>query len=46
MYSNPPLHGALIVSKILNDKQNFSEWQKELRDDVAHRIIKMRKLLR
>lgn len=23
MYSSPPLHGALIVSKILNNKQNF-----------------------
>ena len=46
MYSNPPLHGALIIAKILNNKDNFAEWQKELRDDVAHRIIKMRKILR
>jgi aspartate/tyrosine/aromatic aminotransferase len=46
MYSNPPLHGALIVGKILNNKQYFDEWQNELRDDVANRIIKMRKLLR
>jgi aspartate/tyrosine/aromatic aminotransferase len=46
MYSNPPMHGALIVAKILNNKENFAEWQKELRDDVANRIIKMRSLLR
>ena len=46
MYSNPPMHGALIVARILNNKDNFAEWQKELRDDVANRIIKMRTLLR
>jgi aspartate/tyrosine/aromatic aminotransferase len=46
MYSNPPMHGALIVAKILNNKENFAAWQKELKDDVANRIIKMRKLLR
>jgi len=28
MYSNPPMHGALIVAKILNCKNNFAEWQK------------------
>jgi aspartate/tyrosine/aromatic aminotransferase len=40
------MHGALIVAKILNNKEYFAEWQKELRDDVANRIIKMRALLR
>lgn len=28
MYSNPPMHGALIVAKVLNNKQYFDEWQK------------------
>lgn len=46
MYSSPPLHGALIVDKVLNCKVNFAAWQKELKEDVAHRIIKMRKILR
>ena len=46
MYSSPPLHGALIIAKILNNKENFAEWQRELKDDVANRIIKMRKILR
>jgi aspartate/tyrosine/aromatic aminotransferase len=40
------MHGALIVAKILNNKENFAEWQRELRDDVANRIIKMRTILR
>lgn len=25
-YSNPPNHGARIVSRILNDKNLFAEW--------------------
>jgi aspartate/tyrosine/aromatic aminotransferase len=26
MYSNPPLHGARLVSKILGDKSLYNEW--------------------
>ncbi len=26
MYSNPPLHGARLVSKILSDKSLYDEW--------------------
>jgi len=26
MYSNPPLHGAQIVAKILSDKALYNEW--------------------
>lgn len=26
MYSNPPMHGALIASKILNDPAYFNSW--------------------
>ena len=25
-YSNPPAHGARIVSAVLNDKQLYNEW--------------------
>lgn len=45
-YSSPPLHGALIASTILNDKGLYESWRTELRDTVATRIIKMRKVLR
>jgi len=44
MYSNPPKHGALIVSTVLNDKNLFAEWRDELKG-MAHQIIKCRKLL-
>lgn len=27
MYSNPPLHGALIAAKVLGDKALFEEWK-------------------
>lgn len=29
MYSNPPLHGAYVVSTILNDLQLYQEWYVE-----------------
>ena len=45
MYSNPPLHGALIVSRILSDPALKEGWKNELRD-VSHRIISMRQKLR
>jgi aspartate/tyrosine/aromatic aminotransferase len=31
-YSNPPLHGARIADKILNDKANLQAWKKELKE--------------
>ena len=44
MYSNPPLHGALIVSTILADAQLTAGWRQELKQ-VADRIILMRSRL-
>jgi aspartate aminotransferase len=44
-YSNPPLHGARIAEKVLNDKANFEAWRSELKA-VAERIILMRTTLR
>ncbi|ERM98604.1 aspartate aminotransferase, cytoplasmic [Amborella trichopoda] len=44
MYSNPPLHGASIVAKILGDRNLFNEWTVELKA-MADRIISMRKQL-
>lgn len=44
-YSNPPLHGARIADKILNNPANFEAWKKELKE-VANRIIEMRTVLR
>jgi aspartate aminotransferase len=44
-YSNPPLHGARIADKILNNKTNLQIWKKELKE-VAHRVIEMRTVLR
>lgn len=31
MYSNPPVHGALVVSIILNDPELKSLWLKEVK---------------
>eukprot|EP00195_Chlamydomonas_chlamydogama_P012234 CAMPEP_0202901686 /NCGR_PEP_ID=MMETSP1392-20130828/14399_1 /ASSEMBLY_ACC=CAM_ASM_000868 /TAXON_ID=225041 /ORGANISM="Chlamydomonas chlamydogama, Strain SAG 11-48b" /LENGTH=435 /DNA_ID=CAMNT_0049588291 /DNA_START=25 /DNA_END=1332 /DNA_ORIENTATION=+ len=45
MYSNPPLHGALLVSKILHDKDLKAQWFQEVKG-MADRIISMRSLLR
>jgi len=41
MYSNPPRHGAHIVSAILNDPKLFAEWDAELAT-MAKRIQSMR----
>ena len=43
MYSNPPAHGALIVSTILNDTELTTQWQNELQH-MRERIAKMRQL--
>nr|CAB3470646.1 unnamed protein product [Digitaria exilis] len=45
MYSNPPLHGALIVSTILSDPELKTLWLKEVKG-MADRIIGMRKALK
>lgn len=45
IYSNPPLHGARIVSTILNDPALKKQWEGEI-ETMSGRIIKMRKLLR
>ncbi len=46
MYSSPPLHGSMIASEILNNQEAFQSWRDELKNDVASRIIQMRKVLR
>jgi aspartate/tyrosine/aromatic aminotransferase len=44
MYSNPPVHGARIVVKVLGNPQLFEEWKKEMRD-MSGRIKEMRQVL-
>ncbi len=41
MYSNPPLHGALIVNTVLNDADLRANWLAEL-SEVRERIIQLR----
>ncbi len=43
-YSNPPMHGAKIVSTILNTPPLKSKWEKEL-EAMRERICVMRQLL-
>ncbi|KAI8645738.1 aspartate aminotransferase [Parasitella parasitica] len=45
MYSNPPIHGAHIVSTVLNTPELKSEWLGEVKT-MADRIITMRDKLR
>ncbi|GAB9466011.1 Aspartate aminotransferase, mitochondrial precursor [Globisporangium polare] len=45
MYSNPPIHGSLIVSTILSDPELKSQWFRECKG-MADRIITMRTTLR
>jgi aspartate aminotransferase len=45
MYSNPPLHGALIVSKILHCKDLKAQWFTEVKS-MSDRIVDMRASLR
>lgn len=45
MYSSPPVHGSLIVYKILSNKEYLAKWKYEL-SLVSKRIIEMRQLLR
>eukprot|EP01080_Neovahlkampfia_damariscottae_P000327 gene327-6741_t len=44
MYSSPPLHGARIVSRILNDKELYSLFEEDLKK-MSNRIKFMRKRL-
>lgn len=44
MYSNPPIHGAKIVSEIVNNPEMFDEWKKEM-EKMAGRIMNVRKVL-
>uniref|UniRef100_A0AC34GLS3 Aspartate aminotransferase n=1 Tax=Panagrolaimus sp. ES5 TaxID=591445 RepID=A0AC34GLS3_9BILA len=45
MYSNPPVHGARIASKILSDKGLYQQWLKDVKQ-MADRIIGMRTQLK
>ncbi|CAJ0955071.1 unnamed protein product, partial [Mesorhabditis belari] len=45
MYSNPPIHGARIVSKILADPALHKQWLADVKG-MADRIISMRAQLR
>lgn len=45
LYSNPPLHGARIVSTILNNQELNSIWLKDVKG-MADRIINMRTKLK
>ncbi len=40
-YSNPPAHGGLVVSTVLNDKALTAQWLEELAD-MRKRIVLMR----
>lgn len=45
LYSNPPVHGARIAAKILNDPKLHEQWLGEVKG-MANRIIRMRALLK
>ena len=42
MFSNPPIHGARIVAKVLDDKDLTDLWREEVKG-MANRIISMSK---
>ncbi len=44
IYSNPPIHGARIVSRVISNPANFEQWKTELKA-VSERIALMRKML-
>lgn len=44
-FSNPPNHGARIVSTVLNDAQLYKEWEGAIKT-MSSRILSMRKGLR
>ncbi|KAK4692808.1 hypothetical protein P7C71_g4463, partial [Lecanoromycetidae sp. Uapishka_2] len=45
LYSNPPVHGARVASKILTTPELNEQWLQEVKG-MADRIIKMRALLK
>ncbi|KYK55886.1 putative aspartate aminotransferase [Drechmeria coniospora] len=45
MYSNPPIHGARIATKILSSPRLYQQWLAEVKE-MADRIITMRALLK
>lgn len=45
LYSNPPAHGARIVSTVLNTPELYQQWRENIRT-MSDRIISMRDLLR
>ncbi|KAI9298276.1 putative aspartate aminotransferase [Neoconidiobolus thromboides FSU 785] len=45
LYSNPPIHGARIVSTVLNDQALYQQWLGEVKS-MADRIISMRTQLK
>jgi len=45
MYSNPPIHGARIVTTVLGDPKLRAQWEKDVKE-MADRIIRMRSELR
>ncbi|XP_049887831.1 aspartate aminotransferase, cytoplasmic [Pectinophora gossypiella] len=45
MYSNPPAHGARVVTAVLSCKQLFDEWKDHIKV-MSSRVIQMREALR
>ncbi|RWS26389.1 aspartate aminotransferase: cytoplasmic-like protein [Leptotrombidium deliense] len=48
-YSNPPAHGARIVTKVLSNNELYAEWSVEINENIktmANRIKDMRTALR
>jgi len=44
MYSSPPIHGALLVEKLLGQEGHFNQWKIELKE-MADRILEVRQRL-
>ncbi|XP_060962694.1 aspartate aminotransferase, cytoplasmic isoform X3 [Cannabis sativa] len=44
MYSNPPIHGASIVTAILKDREMYNEWTSELKK-MKERLVNIRQKL-
>jgi len=45
MYSSPPIHGALLIERILGEPSAFQAWKTELKE-MADRVLEVRSLLR
>lgn len=45
MYSNPPSHGARIVTYVLSNQDLYAQWKDNIKT-MSSRIIEMRRLLR